>query len=510
MGTLTLSMIVKNEEKYLRDCLESVKGIVDDIVIVDTGSTDNTLEIAKEYKAKIYHFDWINDFSAARNYALQYSLGDWILYLDADERLDPGSKNEIKRIINTSEKAGYYCTVKSIDEGAKFDHSIRYVRLFKKTPEIKFTGKVHEQIIHSLIENKYKLFHSSILINHVGYNISLDEKKIKAERNLSILIEEYNQNQSAYTAFKLGQTYFLIGKYDDCQRYISLALEQKDLAKDLKADCYLHLSQIALLKSDLVNAQKFIDNAIELNPKQTFYYLVNSKIYELLNDNYKAKLYAKKAIECYKNMYKYEKVNFLNFYVDPKVISYHGLKLSYQSNDADSIEYFITELYKFIKEENIPEKIQLIKLMESIFQGREITEEVSQVLLKYIDKNNLELFLVGINRQKNNSIKLNLLLKLIAKFPKNVEVIKSLATLYDDMNNTKAAIDLLESNRELIKDDPAALFYLASFYLKAQDIKKSYELFIMIENKFSNLTEMLPKVKAVRAKLESIIEKLSN
>lgn len=510
MGTLTLSMIVKNEEKYLKECLESVKGVVDDIIIVDTGSTDNTLEIAKEYKAKIYHFDWINDFSAARNYALQYSPGDWILYLDADERLDPASKSEIKKIINTNEKAGYYCTVKSIDEDAKFDHSIRYVRLFKKSPEIKFTGKVHEQIIHSLIENKYKLYHSSILINHIGYNISYDEKKIKAERNLSILIEEYNQDPSAYAAFKLGQTYFLIGKYDECQKYINIALEQKDLAQDLKADCYLHLSQIALFKGDFVNAQKLIDNAIELNPKQTFYYLMNSKIYELLNDNYKAKLYAQKAMECYKNMYKYEKTSFQNFYVDPKVISYHGLKLSYQSNDADSIEYFITELYKLIREENVAEKIQLIKLMESIFQGREITEDISQVLLKYIDKNNLELFLVGINRQKNNSIKYNLLSKLIEKFPRNVEVIKNLATLYDDMNNTKAAINLLESNRELIKDDPAALFYLASFYLKIQDVQKSYELFVMIENKFSYLTEMLPKVKVIRTKLENVIKKISN
>jgi len=87
MPRLTLSMIVKNEEANLRDCLESVKDVVDEIVLVDTGSTDKTIRIAEEFGAKIYRFNWINDFSAARNFALKQSTGDWILYLDADEGL---------------------------------------------------------------------------------------------------------------------------------------------------------------------------------------------------------------------------------------------------------------------------------------------------------------------------------------------------------------------------------------------------------------------------------------
>ncbi|WP_337872164.1 glycosyltransferase family 2 protein, partial [Ignavibacterium sp.] len=81
---ITLSMIVKNEERYLEDCLNSVKNVFDEIIIVDTGSTDNTLKIAEKFNAKVFHFDWINDFSAARNFALSKSTGEWILYLDAD------------------------------------------------------------------------------------------------------------------------------------------------------------------------------------------------------------------------------------------------------------------------------------------------------------------------------------------------------------------------------------------------------------------------------------------
>jgi glycosyltransferase involved in cell wall biosynthesis len=88
-------MIVKNEEKYLKECLDSVKDIVGEIVIVDTGSTDNTQKIASEYGASLFQFEWINDFSAARNFALSKSKGEWILYLDADERIT----NESRKII---------------------------------------------------------------------------------------------------------------------------------------------------------------------------------------------------------------------------------------------------------------------------------------------------------------------------------------------------------------------------------------------------------------------------
>ncbi|MBK7632424.1 MAG: glycosyltransferase family 2 protein [Ignavibacteriales bacterium] len=89
MPTLSLSMIVKNEERHLARCLSSVKDVVDEIVIVDTGSTDNTIEIAESFNAKIFHFDWVNDFSAARNFALTKCIGNWILYLDADEENEP-------------------------------------------------------------------------------------------------------------------------------------------------------------------------------------------------------------------------------------------------------------------------------------------------------------------------------------------------------------------------------------------------------------------------------------
>ena len=113
--TLSLCMIVKNEEKYLHDCLQSVCDIVDQIVIVDTGSEDKTIEIAKEFGAEIHHFDWVDDFSAARNESIKQATSEWILWLDADERLESLSKNEIQKILKPESKPVIYkVQIKSI------------------------------------------------------------------------------------------------------------------------------------------------------------------------------------------------------------------------------------------------------------------------------------------------------------------------------------------------------------------------------------------------------------
>ena len=93
MQSISLCMIVKDEQDVLKRCLESVKNIVDEIIIVDTGSTDNTIEIAKEYTHKIYHLKWENDFAKARNYSLSKATKDYILWLDADDYLDNESIN---------------------------------------------------------------------------------------------------------------------------------------------------------------------------------------------------------------------------------------------------------------------------------------------------------------------------------------------------------------------------------------------------------------------------------
>src|SRR3989304_7047785 len=99
--TLSLCMIVKNEEQFLGQCLDSVQDIVDEMIIVDTGSTDSTVEIARRYGAQIFHHPWQGSFSEARNYGLQYATGDWILQMDADEELEKADIPILKKVLRS-------------------------------------------------------------------------------------------------------------------------------------------------------------------------------------------------------------------------------------------------------------------------------------------------------------------------------------------------------------------------------------------------------------------------
>lgn len=146
-NTIGLSMIVRNEEIPLGRCLESVRGLVDEIVIVDTGSSDRTVEVARRHTDKIYSFVWNDDFSAARNFALDQTTSRWVLFLDADEELDtaPGDIREL--INNNSGLDAFFLPIHNISEDFPGNFS-RYMvlRLFRNSPEHRFQGPIHEQV----------------------------------------------------------------------------------------------------------------------------------------------------------------------------------------------------------------------------------------------------------------------------------------------------------------------------------------------------------------------------
>ena len=102
---LSVCMIVKNEERFLGQCLASVKGLADELIIIDTGSTDRTVEIAREHGAQVGHFEWCNDFAAARNASIAPATGDWILFLDADEELSSAEKQTLPTLLASNNTA---------------------------------------------------------------------------------------------------------------------------------------------------------------------------------------------------------------------------------------------------------------------------------------------------------------------------------------------------------------------------------------------------------------------
>ncbi|MED1952367.1 glycosyltransferase family 2 protein [Brevibacillus centrosporus] len=182
---ITLTTIVKNEQSHLASCLLSVKEYVNEMIVVDTGSTDNTKQIAIDCGATVYDFPWTNSFAEARNYALQQATGDWILVLDADEQLVPETAHAIRKFADGSPAIGRVNIIsKYLDNGEIHYAKSPISRFFPKG--VYYKGNIHEQVVSDL---PHRMTEISIL--HDGYY-----QTDKTERNLKLLNRELEQDKN--------------------------------------------------------------------------------------------------------------------------------------------------------------------------------------------------------------------------------------------------------------------------------------------------------------------------
>ncbi len=194
---ISVCMIVKDEEQFIEQCLESVKPIASQIVIVDTGSTDRTVEIAKEHGAEVYHFKWSNDFAAARNAALEHVRGDWVLVIDADEVLPQASHAALTNDITSVNVIGYRIPLISVaknNEGTEKptgDGLCHVPRLFRNAPGIHFVGCVHEQAFSAVqaLQAEWEMDSDLSQANliHYGYDPEIKKERNKVKRNLELM-----------------------------------------------------------------------------------------------------------------------------------------------------------------------------------------------------------------------------------------------------------------------------------------------------------------------------------
>lgn len=190
MITISLCMIVKNEEDTIARCLESVKGVVDEIIIVDTGSSDRTKEIANIYTSEIYDFQWIDDFSAARNFSFSKATREYILWLDADDVLLPEDEEMLKELKETLDSSVDSVTAKynvAFDEYGNITLSYRRNRLVKRTNNFKWYGFVHEflQVYGNIVNSEISITHKKT--KHTPKrNIELYRKKLEEGAEFAI------------------------------------------------------------------------------------------------------------------------------------------------------------------------------------------------------------------------------------------------------------------------------------------------------------------------------------
>lgn len=205
---LSVCMIVRNEAHHLPKALASVKGIASEIVVVDTGSTDDTVSIATAMGAKVLHFEWIDDFAAARNTAIGAATQHWILSLDADQQLASDSASVLATALKRDDCMAQVVTIdlygpstlnQDLTKGnSDVEFAFKSLRLFRNHPQIRFSGRVHEDVSKSLLSLGQSHWPDSgvVLADH-GY-VQAEERERKRQRNLLLLRRVHQEQPNEY------------------------------------------------------------------------------------------------------------------------------------------------------------------------------------------------------------------------------------------------------------------------------------------------------------------------
>jgi tetratricopeptide (TPR) repeat protein len=215
--TLSLCMIVKDEEEMLPRCLAAVKPAVDEMIVVDTGSTDRTVEIAESFGARVLHHEWTGSFSDARNVSLKAATGDWIIYLDADEVLVEEDAERLRALTGRVWREAFSLVETNytgdIEDGTALTHNA--LRVFRNRPHYLFKGRLHEQMAYALPGYlPERIEYTQLRIEHYGYLGVVRDSKDKSRRNLELLEQQMADGvESAFQSFNLGSEYLALGEF---------------------------------------------------------------------------------------------------------------------------------------------------------------------------------------------------------------------------------------------------------------------------------------------------------
>jgi tetratricopeptide (TPR) repeat protein/GT2 family glycosyltransferase len=241
---VSLCLIARDEEANLPDCLRSVAGLVDEVIVADTGSADRTREVAREFGAKVVDCPWQDSFAAARNEALRHASGDWILWLDADECLDADNRERLRRLLGRLDDDAVYLMKQwsEPDYAAGSALVVDQARLFRKRPGVGWRYRVHEQILPALREAGVRLVATGIIIKHRGYHDAALRRR-KLERNLRLLLLEHReQPDDTFTRYNLGAAYMDLGDFEAALPHLRRCLETAPAGAAFLAKTYVLLA----------------------------------------------------------------------------------------------------------------------------------------------------------------------------------------------------------------------------------------------------------------------------
>lgn len=282
---ISVCILTKNEEQNIRACIHSVIHLVQEVLVLDTGSTDETLHLAANEGGNVKQAAWNNHFGEARNELITLATQPYILMIDADERLINTDIDDLKQSISLLElspkSVGRVEIQNIIDDRTT---STQISRLFPNNPDFSYSGRIHEQLlVNGQIPNKIA---TKIVLKHIGYDIQIKESKNKVERNLKLLFSELSEHPNEpYILFQIGRTLSVDKQYKEAQKYLERAhmlLKGQNLsyysnAVHSLAGVYLRL---AMWKELML----LLDDAIHTFPDYTdLYYIYGSALIEMKN-----------------------------------------------------------------------------------------------------------------------------------------------------------------------------------------------------------------------------------
>ncbi|MBR2179968.1 MAG: glycosyltransferase [Selenomonadaceae bacterium] len=277
---ISVCYIVKNEEHNLPRSIDSLKDQVDEIVVVDTGSTDNTIEVAKSYGAKVFESPWNNDFSTPRNMALDNATGDWIIFLDADEYFSEATAKNVRQVIEQSDKFGKNGLLVNlvnidVDKDNKILDTTYILRMYRNIKEWRFVGRIHEELRKSgggTIDKVSLVPTNKLELYHTGYSTSINADK--ARRNLELLLAELKLTDHPEKIYGyIAQCYNGLFDYENAEKYAIMDIDGGRRETTFASSSYrILLNILAKNPKRMEDRLKFVARAIQDFPETPEFY----------------------------------------------------------------------------------------------------------------------------------------------------------------------------------------------------------------------------------------------
>ncbi len=444
-------IIGKDEEKNLHRCLKSIVNVVDEIVYLDTGSSDSSIEIVKSYKGKVFKENFENDFSKVRNKSISYANYEWILCIDCDEELSLNSQRNLRDVLSFNDAEGVVINIINIINGEYWD-KLQFPRIFRNRKEYVFQGKIHEQIAPAIAEisgiNSLKPYDLNIL--HYGYSYDCHTEEIKHNRNLKILnsIEEKDRNDYFY--FNLGNEYARVNDYNNAIINYEIAtnlIKSRELYTVLLYERLAHFYYLTKKYEKCICTSKI--GIKEYSGHMYFYYIVGLSYIEQMK---------------FTNALKY--LNKSRVFLEYNEINKEYIPTGFGIRNKKELYEAIEELKQCVisNEENMLTTIVDCRGENEI--NVETLYSINEVSSKII-----------ILKDKENSQDIREILNYEEKVCEKCEPIKNIISGIKDYITTKYIL-LLNNNEGMTFDDQKELYNVIS-----TEGKGAYYLFNFIENR---------------------------